>query len=219
VEVSNGPTGAGYRVVIVGWYFDRAGSARGFLYSQGNYSTIDVPGAGSAGTFVYGMDAAGAIVGQYYDQANVTHGFIYRNARFTIVDDPHGGVGSGEGTSLDAISPDGTIAGVTTTTTLSTMDSPTGTGYLQRSTTRGQGRRRAKEPRRLPSTTRVSLAARTRTPPGAAHGFILAHGSYVTVDVPGAVGTEVLGLNDAGDVVGASVRSDGDVRGFFYQPY
>jgi probable HAF family extracellular repeat protein len=62
---------------IVGYYYDASGgSAHGFLYSGGAYTTIDDP-LGTCGTFAQGINALGQIVGYYLDSAGIQHGFLY----------------------------------------------------------------------------------------------------------------------------------------------
>lgn len=46
------------------------------------------------------------------------------------------------------------------------------------------------------------------------HGFKVINGKFSTIDVPGAIQTEVFGVNDGGDVVGAFATSDGHLHGF-----
>lgn len=46
------------------------------------------------------------------------------------------------------------------------------------------------------------------------HGFKVVNGKFTRIDVPGATQTEVLGVNDGGDVVGAFATSDGHLHGF-----
>jgi uncharacterized membrane protein len=55
----------------VGWYSDAGGKGHGFLLDQGNYTTLDVPGA--TDTHANGINASGQIVGWYSD-ANGVHG-------------------------------------------------------------------------------------------------------------------------------------------------
>ena len=59
---------------IVGDYVDAAGNDRGFLYSDGRYTTLDP--AGATWTDAYGINAQGEIVGTYSDSQGVVHGFI-----------------------------------------------------------------------------------------------------------------------------------------------
>jgi probable HAF family extracellular repeat protein len=58
---------------VVGYYFDASNRAHGFLYSGGNYTTIDV---GARGTFLNGINDAGQIVGTYIDITGHDHGFV-----------------------------------------------------------------------------------------------------------------------------------------------
>jgi hypothetical protein len=51
-------------------------------------------------------------------------------------------------------------------------------------------------------------------PNGPMHGFVLASGKYVPVDVTGAVGTELNWINPSGQIVGDYHASDGKWHGF-----
>jgi Domain of unknown function (DUF4062) len=59
---------------IVGLYIDANGVQRGFLLSQGSFTTIDFPGA--IATFPDHINPAGEIVGGYADANDVIHGFL-----------------------------------------------------------------------------------------------------------------------------------------------
>jgi probable HAF family extracellular repeat protein len=58
---------------IVGYYVDDARDIHGFLYSGGDYLTLDVPG--TAGGLAYGINDLGQIVG-YYGVNGTLHGFL-----------------------------------------------------------------------------------------------------------------------------------------------
>jgi uncharacterized membrane protein len=58
---------------IVGSYFDGSQS-RGFLYSEGIYTTLSFPGAIS--TRATGINDVGQIVGSYFDGSQ-SRGFLY----------------------------------------------------------------------------------------------------------------------------------------------
>ena len=45
------------------------------------------------------------------------------------------------------------------------------------------------------------------------HGFLFSGGIYATIDVPGAFITQVLGINDAGQIVGAYYSSSDSASG------
>ena len=48
----------------------------------------------------------------------------------------------------------------------------------------------------------------------AIHGFKLINGKFTRVDIPGALQTEIYGVNDGGDLVGSYFTSDNTVHGF-----
>jgi probable HAF family extracellular repeat protein len=67
---------------IVGVYFVSTNPgevAHGFMYSNGVFTTIDDPNAGTGagrGTYVTGINDSGEITGYYSDSAGVVHGFV-----------------------------------------------------------------------------------------------------------------------------------------------
>jgi probable HAF family extracellular repeat protein len=63
---------------IVGLYVDSGGRTHGFLYSGGEYLTIDDP-LGTVGTAAFGINDADQIVG-YYQDTGRQYGFIARSA-------------------------------------------------------------------------------------------------------------------------------------------
>jgi probable HAF family extracellular repeat protein len=58
---------------IVGAYIGSS-TINGFLLDQGNYTTLDVPGASY--TSAQGINASGQIVGYYWDAGGTSHGFL-----------------------------------------------------------------------------------------------------------------------------------------------
>jgi hypothetical protein len=70
------PYGANSRLEIVGHYQRIGEAVRGFLYSNGNYVSIDVPDA--TATDARGINDDGLIVGHYTDKQSKTHGFLMR---------------------------------------------------------------------------------------------------------------------------------------------
>jgi hypothetical protein len=53
---------------------------------------------------------------------------------------------------------------------------------------------------------------------GTSHGFVVNHGVYTTVDVPGARWTEIDSINAQGQVVGACQDAAGAIHGFVGTP-
>jgi len=68
---------------IVGTYVDSNGVEHGFLYSNGIYTTLNDPLAGSKGTVAFGINDKGQIVGYYFDSNGVEHSFLYSNGIYT----------------------------------------------------------------------------------------------------------------------------------------
>jgi len=91
---------------IVGRYFGISPGFQGFQFSNGNYTTIDVPEATSSS--MYGINNLGDIVGAYTDASGVTHGFLMSNGGFTAIDFP----GATE-TNAQSINDNGEIVGST----------------------------------------------------------------------------------------------------------
>lgn len=80
--------GINHRGQIVGYYYDNAGNAHGFLYSSGTYTTLDYPDGGF--TTANGINDAGQIVGNYNGGI-----FIYSGGTYTAVDISSGYVAHG----------------------------------------------------------------------------------------------------------------------------
>jgi probable HAF family extracellular repeat protein len=68
-------------------YYTTTNSTNGFLYSNGKYTTIDVPGA--TATVLQGINDKGQIVGYYeLGSSNTPHGFLYSGGTFINIDEP-----------------------------------------------------------------------------------------------------------------------------------
>ncbi len=60
-----------------------------FLYSNGIYTTLAVPGG--TNILADGINDAGQVVGWYFDSSGIEHGFLYSggtNGTYTTLDDP-----------------------------------------------------------------------------------------------------------------------------------
>ncbi len=65
---------------VVGFYYDTAFTAHGFLWSRGVYNKMDIPG--SIGTRTWGINDRGDIVGSYLTGDGMWHGFVtYKHPR------------------------------------------------------------------------------------------------------------------------------------------
>jgi probable HAF family extracellular repeat protein len=72
---------------VVGYYYDSAGNAHGFLDMGGIYTTLDFSSGTNNQTFPEGINDKGQIVGWYNDRSS-DHGFLYSGGTYTALDDP-----------------------------------------------------------------------------------------------------------------------------------
>jgi probable HAF family extracellular repeat protein len=93
--------------VVDGTYTDSAGSVHGFVYSNGVYTTIDVPGASD--THLLGINDAGELVGFYDVGCCSEFGFVYNDGIFTQIVEPMQVPGTF--TDVSGISNSGAIVG------------------------------------------------------------------------------------------------------------
>jgi hypothetical protein len=103
---------------IVGTYVDANNVPHGFLRSSdGVYTTIDVPAAGTGafqGTGATGINEEGTIVGGYTDANGLNHGYVRaRDGTITTFDVPAAGMLAGQGTIIftASINREGVITG------------------------------------------------------------------------------------------------------------
>jgi uncharacterized membrane protein len=80
-------SGINDRGVIVGVYGDGHGE-HGFVYRNGQFSTLEVPFAGVTDTTPQGLNNPGQIVGTYRDEFGGVHGFLFDGSRFHALDVP-----------------------------------------------------------------------------------------------------------------------------------
>lgn len=71
---------------IVGYYFD--GSPHGYLYADGEITTLDYPLPGALGTVAQGINDAGEIAGIYFDSSDKDHGFLKTSTGYATIDYP-----------------------------------------------------------------------------------------------------------------------------------
>jgi probable HAF family extracellular repeat protein len=85
------------------------GRVEGFLYYNGVYTPIDVPGSdASYGTFAFGINNSGQIVGQFGATSGY-YGFLYSNGVYTTLNAPESD--ATYGTSAGGINNSGQIIG------------------------------------------------------------------------------------------------------------
>jgi probable HAF family extracellular repeat protein len=199
---------------IVGRVQFADGADHGFLYRDGHFTQIDFPG--SMGTIGRGINNAGDITGNYTDSQENEIAFILHDGTFKSVSvDPcssdiwmimdNGQVAAGD----NCVNPDNSLHGfvIDHEGKSHVLDFP---GL------------------RIPCTAArwinergeiVGLFAHVHTVDecydGASyHGFLLRHGEYRAINVPGATDTQVFAINDDGQIVGQYTDRNGNTYGF-----
>ncbi|HLJ94506.1 MAG TPA: hypothetical protein VKU02_15065 [Gemmataceae bacterium] len=209
---------AGQVVGIYSKAFDMR-RVHGFLYSGGSYTLFDVPGSDS--TFAYGINSTGQIVGAFQGASSFAQGFVLSGGSYTTLDVP-----GSFGTSAQGINSSGQIVGYYVTPL-------TFVGFLL-----SGGSYQALQGRAYGinsfgqivgdfglysegNYTSLNGAARGINDAGDIvgfftdannrdHGFLYHNGSYLTVDVPGAIRTDAYGINNAGEIVGSYIDAIGE---------
>ena len=201
---------------IVGEYWDANFVDHGYLYSHGQYTTLDDPQAGAGpfqGTSAMGINARGDIVGTYFDANSVEHGFVLSGGHYTTLDDPNAAPATFGGTFVFHNNDRGDIVGAYIdakgtehgflfsngryTTLDATLAGPGGNTAAYGINNAGQ-----------------IVGFFSKADGSVLGGFLLSNGQYTTLDVPGAVLTLPTGINDRGQVVGLYYDASFNGHGF-----
>jgi hypothetical protein len=203
----------------MGFYYDEVngfGRYRGFaLSSQGVATPIDYPDARS--TQPVFISPEGTVIGQYRNTGQGWRGFVLYKGQYATLDSNYPGAVA---TLLGAISPSGEIVGG------SCLDDITcGSGRTKSFVISKKGVFTHFDP---PGTdpalgSGASVIAPSGTifgyywgTDGKMHGYILEHGTYTTIDYPGALGTFIGGANAHGDFVGSYWFEDGIQHSYLF---
>lgn len=194
---------------IVGRYADATGINHGFLLSNGDYSSFDVPGA-SGFTDPAGINSKGQIVGSYLLN-NVSHGFLLSGATFTTIDPPgaHGSGASGINRNGDIV---GSYAQNHLFSPNTAATNGTGHGFLLKGgvfTTIDFPGATYTEAWRIDDAG--NIIGRYQTGDGKYRIYLLSNGTFTSITVvPGSVQTaffELGGFNLNGDIAAAYCSS------------
>jgi probable HAF family extracellular repeat protein len=197
---------------VVGTYDDSGGTEHGFLYDNGAFTTLDVPGAVSRyGIGVAAINDRGEVVGSYFTSSG-EHGFIYDDGTYTTLNAP--GAPGDVFTFAEAINDRGEVAGgylidleqggsfiyengALTTLNLNIPGHPTSTSF--------NGINDSGEV--VGNAQYIHI--------GPPQGFLYDNGTITMLDPPGATSSFAAAINDRGEVVGTYDDSSGD-HGFIY---
>jgi len=228
---------------IVGSYLDGVGKQHGFLLSDGQFTTIDVPGelAGAAGTLptsANGINPGGTIVGNYTvpvssapedspaycpaASAACIKGFVYRHGKFSTVLFP-----GHPGAVPQRITPDGDIYGCLHDFDLmGSMFGAAWTGFGDVSLTTGGGEL-ADASQSMPMSMNngaapggnVIVGLWNDMVTGSRHGFVVRDGAFQSYDVDNSSLTAIWDMNPSQQFVGTYVdKNTGRRHGFLQLP-
>src|SRR5262249_52379714 len=195
---------------VVGAYVDDLGVRHGFLLSNDVASNIDFPGATRSDAF--GINNSGAIVGDFFDAAGTVHGFVLQDGALRQLDFP----GAADTQAL-SINNAGDIVGA-----WDTDPNTRGHGFLL---TREGRFISIDDPDAAPQSTsaigindRGQIVGSYEDGFGVTHGFVLAGGSFTSVNFPGADLTSCRAINNQGEIVGNYFIGDIVAAGFLAKP-
>jgi len=217
---------------IVGSYIRAHDRQYGFLYSGGNFTTVDALSSGYFGTTPAGINDSGVVVG-YAHPANqppfvvgdYETGFIYNNGIFQFADQ---GAPSNR-VFFDDINNNNAIAGTYTNLSAVMTHAPpvVGTAFVYQNgsyqTFGPQGDVQAygindagQVVGQFSTVTGIIGGGFTFGPK---HGFLYDNGIFSTFDAPNASGTTASDINNNHEIVGHfQSATDGGTHGFAYDP-
>ena len=179
---------------IVGAYTDSQSQSHGYVrdHMTGQVKVLDLFGVNQ--TYPSGINDQGTITGLYIDNNQVGHFFVYANGQKMVVDVPNATI-PGDFSSWPKINNSGSIVGTV-------IDNDTGerrAALVSNSSwmlfnVNGQN-----------STGRAINASGAIAGyyAGGASGFVIRNGAITLIQIPGALATNPLGINDRQQVVGA----------------
>ena len=181
------------KVRVVGAYYPNSGGVMGFLYEGGKYT--DIPGPkGSIGSVAQGINDNGDIVGQFADTKG-THGFLLSKGKYTTLDVP----GNFGGTVATGINDKGFVVvywGDTKFSIESSIYNPK-TKKFKKINVPGASLTAAWDINNAGDVVYEWIDSA-----GAEHGALLHGGHYYKFDYPKSAGTQAVGINDKGMIVG-----------------
>jgi PEP-CTERM motif len=189
---------------VSGLYADSGGTYHGFLAQGSTFTTVDVPGnLNATSTSLYAGNAAGVFAGGYDDPAGIFHAGTYNSASqaWTFLPDP---TPTSQFSLAGAITNSGIIFG----NWADNIPETNLHGWAYHNGTYTFFDAPSQDPNGIGIVTfgannAGDLVGYYQDAADNIHGF-LRHldGSFVTIDVPGAINTELVGINDLGMMVG-----------------
>jgi len=187
--------------VVLGTYDDSKYNIHGFIYKNGEFTTIDPPG--SHGTYPAAINASGEIVGNYLNSSYVQTAFTYSNGTYTDVSMP-----GTAGTSLRGINDDGILMGFV----------PTSGSALVFTEANGKFTTILSQDGPTPIAINAARSVIGYFPShGGYRGFLYAGGTLRAIPIRDVTSAIPYGLNDANTVVGSITAKNSKTKSFVYK--
>jgi hypothetical protein len=193
--------------VIAGDYIDSKGTQHGLILNGTKVTSFDGP-TGSTLISAYGINNSNAVVGWYDNNSGVPTGFMYANGKFATVAYP-----GAAATEANGINDNGWIVG-------SYFDSKGVEHgfYWDTKKYHAINVKGAEETVAWAINNKNTITVFTLTSKGASQDAYLLNGTKFTkVDVPGAAGTTVHGIDSAGDLDYTIFDASNNRHGVLYQ--
>ena len=198
-SIGNVPSSINDADQVIGRYVDGTGGHT-FLCSDGNYTTLDVPGTTS--TTATEINNAGQVLGTYVT-GSVTRPFLYSDGTYTTLAVP-----GATSTNVLQLNDAGQVAGTCTNQTgthlfldtdgtYATIDSPFGPTVPSSGSTSFSA-----SFNQLSNTGDVLGVSFGNTPLGGSEPFLYFDGTSADASVPGAAFTTITRINDLGQLTG-----------------
>lgn len=219
------PLGINNAGQIVGAYRGSSGNLHGFLLSEGNYTTLDVPsppgGAVGVGpTMATGITTSGLIVGWYEASSRPPPlpsdvGFLFSGGNYTSFNVSGPNIAST--TRALGINDSMQIVGSVQRLVNGTFENTRQAFFLSGGSTTLFDPPGAVNSVASGINNAGQVVGHYQTAMGGPdHGFLLSNGVYTLLDVPGSLLTDANGINDLGQIVGQYRDASGQDHGFLY---
>ena len=200
---------------IVGIFEDAGGITHGFLLDDGAFTTIDFPGA--TNTELTDINDRGQIVGAFQNTEGIFHGFLLEQGVFTRIEFP-GAIG----TEPTGINDRGQVTGLFLDAGAVIHRFLLDKGAFTQIDIPGETTMPFGDPREAVRINNrgqiVTNFQDTPEPPAPGvqpvHGLLIEDGAFTQIDVPGAIATETLAINDRGQIVGQFIDANVVSHGF-----
>lgn len=166
-----------------------------------NYTltSVNVPGAATGSTIVFGINGSGQMVGQYQDSGGVTHGFLDSSGSFTTLTYP-----SATSTTAVGINSSGVVSGHYVDSSGNNHGFTYSGGTFSAINVTGITGITAAAGTTIAYGINDSgvVVGRFGDTSGHTHGFVDTGGTFTAVDYPGTPFTVATGINNTGQITG-----------------